>query len=289
MRSTGKNLKIVVNNLSVSYDDEGPLDAPTILFIHGFPLNKSMWEHQVESLKESCRVIAYDIRGHGNSDASEENFSIDLFVNDLLHFMDALHITKPILCGLSMGGYIALNAAIKFPNHFAALVLSDTQCLADSSEAKRKRMNAIENIHEYGVEIYAEVSIKNLFSSESFTKNKKEILQVRDMIVGTAAQSLSYTLFALSERKGTCSKLQDIEVPVLIMVGKEDKITPPVAAQLMHEKIQGSLLKIIDHAGHLANLENPVEFNYQLKTFIQQLDDKPLSLTLARGVAFSGY
>lgn len=289
MQSTGKNLKIVVDNLTVSYDDEGPLDAQTILFIHGFPLNKSMWEHQIESLKENYRVIAYDIRGHGSSDAGKENYSIDLFVADLLRFMDTLHITKPILCGLSMGGYIALNAAIKYPEHFAGLVLSDTQCLADSSDAKRKRMNTIENIQEHGVEIYAEVSIKNLFSSESFTKNKKEISQVRDMIVGTTAQSLSYTLFALSERKGTCSKLQDIEIPVLIMVGKEDKITPPVASQLMHEKIQGSQIKVIDHAGHLANLENPVEFNYQLKNFLQQFDEKPLALTLARGLALSGY
>ena len=288
MRNTGKNLKITVNNLTVCYDDEGPIDAPSIIFIHGFPLNKSMWNTQMEALKDHYRVIAYDIRGHGDSDAGEENFSIDLFANDLLFFMDALNLDKPIICGLSMGGYIALDAVGKFPVHFKALVLCDTQCLADTPDMREKRMKAIENIHKNGVEKYAEESLKNLFAPGSFTTRKKEISAVREMIVQTTKQSLSYTLFALSERKETCSKLQDIEVPVLIMVGKEDKITPPAAARLMHEKIQGSLLKVLDHAGHLANMENPAEFNYQMRNFICQIDKNPITLSLAQDLAFSG-
>jgi pimeloyl-ACP methyl ester carboxylesterase len=288
MRNPVKNLKIIVNGLTVSYNDEGPLNAPTIIFIHGFPLNKSMWGAQIDALKEDYRVVAYDIRGHGDSDAGDENFSMDIFANDLLFFMDALNIDKPVLCGLSMGGYIALNAIGKFPQHFAALVLSDTQCLADSPDMREKRMKAIESINKSGVEKYAEESIKNLFAPASFTTKKEEISAVRKMIVQTSKQSLSYTLFALSERKGTCSKLQDIEVPVLIMVGKEDKITPPAAAQLMHEKIQGSLIKILPHAGHLANMENASTFNYQLRSFISLVDKEPTPLALARNLVFSG-
>lgn len=110
MRKTGKNLRITVNDLSVSYSDEGPVSGAVLLFIHGFPFNKSMWNMQIDALKAEYRVIAYDVRGHGNSDAGDENFSIDLFTNDLLFLMDALNLEKPILCGLSMGGYIALNA-----------------------------------------------------------------------------------------------------------------------------------------------------------------------------------
>jgi len=276
MRNTGKNLKIIVNDLSVSYNDEGPIDAPVIIFIHGFPFNKSMWDQQLEVLKDRYRVIAYDVRGHGSSDAGDENFSIDLFSSDLLFLVDALDIDKAILCGLSMGGYIALNAIGKFPEHFSALVLSDTQCTADTPEIREKRMKAIESINTNGVEKYAEESIKNLFSTQCFSTKKEEISAIRRMIVETSKQSLSYTLFALSERKGTCSKLQDIEVPVLIMVGKEDKITPPAAAKMMHEKIQGSLLKIIEHSGHLANLENPSEFNLQLDRFMSQFVKNPI-------------
>ena len=270
MHIKGKDLQINVNGISVAYNEEGKKNGPAIIFIHGFPFDKSMWDLQMESLKEDFRVIAYDIRGHGSSEAGNENFSIDIFTNDLLFLMDALEVEKPILCGLSMGGYIALNAIGKFPQHFSALVLSDTQCIADTPDLKLKRMKAIDTINKDGVEKYAEESLKNLFATDSFTKKKEVISAVREMIVQTSKQSLSYTLFALSERKGTCSKLQNIAGPVLILVGKEDKITPPAAAGLLHEKIQGSVLKVIGNAGHVANMENPDEFNDHLKKFVQQ-------------------
>ena len=164
---------MIINNLLVSYTDEGKEGSPVIIFIHGFPFNKSMWNLQVESLKDDYRLITYDIRGHGNSDAGNEDFSIDLFANDLIGLMDALKIDKAILCGLSMGGYIALNAIEKHKERFDALILSDTQCIADTPEAKEKRIKAIESIRKTGVEKYAEESIKNLFASESFTTRRK--------------------------------------------------------------------------------------------------------------------
>lgn len=114
---------------------------------------------------------------------------------------------------------------------------------------------------------YTDETIKNLFASESFTTRVKEKSKVREMIVKTTKQSICNTLLALAERKETCLILAEIKVPVLLVVGNEDKITPPEAARFMHEKIGGSLLKIIDHAGHLSNLENPGEFNVQLKKF----------------------
>jgi pimeloyl-ACP methyl ester carboxylesterase len=230
-----------------------------------------MWNLQVGSLKDNYRAIAYDIRGHGNSEAGNEDFSIDLFVKDLISFMDALKIDKAILCGLSMGGYIALKAIEKYNERFDALILSDTQCIADTPEAKEKRIKAIEVIRKTGVEKYAEESVKNLFAPESFTTRVKEIEDVRAMIMKTSEQSLCNTLIALADRKETCNILSEINVPVLIMVGNQDKITPPAAASFMHERIKGSLLKIIDHAGHLSNLENPDEFNIQLKSFVSSI------------------
>jgi pimeloyl-ACP methyl ester carboxylesterase len=167
-----------------------------------------------------------------------------------------------------MGGYIALNAAGKYTKRFDALVLADTQCIADPPETKEKRMMAIESIRKNGVEKYAEESIKNLFASETFSTRISTVADVRKMIEKTTEQSLCNTLLALSVRNETCSILPEIEIPVLIMVGKEDKLTPPAAATFMHKKIKGSLLKILDHAGHLSNMENPVEFNLQLKEFL---------------------
>jgi 3-oxoadipate enol-lactonase len=271
MHNTENSLTITVNDLIISYIDEGSTNAPTIIFIHGFPLNKAMWTRQVEALKESYRVIAYDIRGHGSSEAGHDNFSMALFAKDLLGLMDALKIDKTMLCGFSMGGYIALNAIENYPERFNALLLCDTNCTADLPEAKEKRMKTIENIKENGLEHYAEESLKKLFAPISFSKNIEEIAAVREMILKTKLQSLFKTLNALAERKETCTNLHQIKVPVLILVGKEDEITPPPVALSMHEKVTGSIIHIIDHAGHLSNMENSKEFNKQLTGFLSLL------------------
>ena len=126
-------MTMTINNRRVGYRDVGEVNAPAIVMIHGFPFNKSMWNEQMEALRGDCRVVAYDVRGHGESDAGDEAFSIELFVQDLLELMDALNIRKAMLCGLSMGGYIALNAVINYPDRFNALVLSDTSCMAGHS------------------------------------------------------------------------------------------------------------------------------------------------------------
>ena len=271
IRSIGKNIKITVNNIAVSYTDEGLENAPVIIFIHGFPFNKEMWNKQLDALSESFRVIAYDVRGHGNSYSGTDDFSIELFVNDLLLLMDALEIEKATLCGLSMGGYIALKAMENFPHRFDSLVLCDTSCAADSQEAKEKRMKAIEIIMENGVEKFADDSIKNFFAAESFIKKKDVIAEVREIMVNTTEKSVIKTLLALSRRLETCSTLCKIKVPVLILVGEEDKITPPEAAQFMQNEIHGSVMSVIENAGHLSNLENPDQFNEQLIKFLEKI------------------
>jgi 3-oxoadipate enol-lactonase len=265
------NSRLAINDIMISYTEDGKEGAPFLIFIHGFPFNKTMWNVQVQTLKDDYHVITYDVRGHGNSDTGKVDFSIELFVNDLISLMDTLKIDKAVLCGLSMGGYISLNAILNFPERFDALVLSDTQCIADSPEAIEKRMMAIENIRKNGVEKYADESLKSLFSPSSFITRKEVIVAVRKMIINTSEQSLSNTLLALCKREETCSKLPEIKVPVLIMVGKEDKVTPPAAAKFMHEKIKGSSLSIIEHAGHLSNMENPDEFDYQFKKFVSSV------------------
>lgn len=274
MRYIGTDIEITVNKHTVSYTDEGPDNAPVIILIHGFPLNKSMWNKQVDVLIETYRVIVYDVRGHGSSTAGTDNFSIELFVSDLLGLMDILKIETAMLCGLSMGGYIALNAVVHFPKRFVGLILCDTNCFADAPEAKEKRMISIESIEKYGVENYVNESIKKLFAPESFVTNKEKIEVVKAMIMETSVQSLSSTLIALSKRKETCAKLYQINIPVLILVGKEDQITPPDVARLMQKNIKGSILKIIEHAGHLSNIENSYDFNGQLGKFLSSVYKK---------------
>lgn len=267
MRYFGNNIKLIVNNLAISYTDLGEDDAPVIIFIHGFPLNKSSWNQQLNVLKENYRVIAYDVRGHGESESGTSTFSIERFVSDLLYFMDALKIDKASICGLSMGGYIALNAIVNNPNRFESLVLSDTHCIGDMKKTIEKRINSIQTIGKNGVKKYAEESLKNLFAPASFTTKASEITAVKEMIETTSEESLIKTLLALAIREETCSLVHYINVPTLILVGEHDIITPPEVAAFMHEKITNSKLHIIADAGHLSNLENSTEYNNQLIKF----------------------
>ncbi len=261
-----------INEITVSYTESTKSEAPSVIFVHGFPFNKTMWHRQLNVLKEKYHIVTYDIRGHGQSEEGSDDFSIDLFVSDLIGLMDHLKINDTILCGLSLGGYIALNAISKYPNRFKALVLSDTQCIADTAETKEKRMKAIESIQNGGLEKYADDSVRNLFAPGSFISACKEIADVRRMILTTSESSLCKTLLALAERKETCSILIDIKVPVLIIVGNEDKITPPASAEYLTENIKGSSIQIIENAGHMSNMENPGKFNEELLKFLEKFD-----------------
>jgi 3-oxoadipate enol-lactonase len=267
-------VKVHTHQLSVSYIDQGPKDAPVIIFIHGFPLNKSMWNEQIESFSKQYRVIAYDVRGHGQTEIGNVDLSIELFVSDLLSLMDTLEIQTGILCGLSMGGYIALNAIKNFPHRIDGLILCDTTCIADTPETKEKRKESIHKVNEFGVVQYAEEIAQNLLAPETFTTKPQVIASVKEMILHTSQDSITETILALAGREESCSYLPEILVPVLILVGKEDKITPPASAQQIHDCIKNSKLFIIENAGHLSNLENPEIFNTHLNQFIQLVYQK---------------
>lgn len=262
--------KIEVNRIKISYVEEGSPEALPVIFIHGFPFSKAMWSGQLDALKNSYRAIAYDVRGHGNSEAGADDFSIDLFADDLLAFLDGLKVQRAVVCGLSMGGYILLNAIQKQPERFAGLILTDTQCGADTPEGVEKRVKTIAFIQKNGLEIYAEESLKNLFAPASFQSRKEEVRFIHQQILSTPSEVVCRTLKALANRKESCSALPAIKVPVCVMVGREDKITPPQVAQKMSEKILGSWIAVIESAGHLPNLENADEFNKTLSNFVEK-------------------
>lgn len=268
---SGSNLILTANGISVAYSDYGDGAIP-IIFIHGFPFNKNMWQPQIEELSKSHRVIAYDIRGYGVTSAPNEEFSITLFADDLLHLMDILMIDKAVICGLSMGGYIALNAMQRYSNRFAGLILCDTQCSADTTEGKEKRYNSIKDIESNGTSGFIDGMIKNLFAESTYSNNPALVEEVRSMMLASSPESITKTLKALAERWETCSSLQEITVPALIICGKEDKITPPEKAEYMNQHIKGSALVIIEKAGHLSTLEQTTEVNSHISRFIASIN-----------------
>jgi len=275
MRTTEES-EITINDLFISYSDEGNESNPTVVFIHGYPLNKSMWSSQTAALRDTYRVITYDVRGFGNSEAGTEELSIDLFATDLKRLLDELKLDKVILCGLSMGGYIALRAVEIFPERFEALVLCDTQCTADSQEAREKRMKAIDSIRNDGLDRYADQLLSDFFFTDSTRRKSSEIIEARRIIEGNSKEVLCNTLVALADRSETCSGLEKIEIPVLILVGNEDRITPPASAEFLKSKITGAVLHRLEKAAHLSNLDNPHAFNAYLEHFLKLVTARKL-------------
>jgi len=263
--------KITVGNVKVSYNDLGDSEIP-LIFIHGFPLNKSSWAPQMEYFKTTNRVISYDIRGFGSSSSNSDPVSMSMFADDLIKFMDALSIKQAIVCGLSMGGYILLNAVYSYPERFKAIILSDTQCIADSILIKEKRNKAISQIIEGKITDYAETSLKSLLSPRIFESDKRLIETVKSMIVSNNPSIITSTLMALAKRIGMCLSLSNIKVPTLVVCGAEDVITPVIQSEFLANHIVGSKIKILEKAGHLSNLEQPKLFNDAVEQFISQLD-----------------
>lgn len=266
----GYDLEINTNNFNLSYDDLGDGSVP-IIFLHGYPFDKTMWKGQLDFLKSSYRVIAIDIRGFGKSTDEESTLSIDMFGNDLIQFMDKLNIDKAIVCGLSMGGYIALNVLKRFPSHFEALILCDTQCIADTTEGKEKRYKIIEEIAADGVTNFNEGFIKKVFHKDSLTNKTKLVEKLRSVVFTNSKNIIIKGFAALAEHSETCSSLSEISIPTLIICGREDQVTPLAQSEFMNKHIKDSILHIIDNAGHVSNLEQPKEFNKYLSEFLTDL------------------
>ncbi len=270
-RTKGYNLTIPVNKFQLSYDDVGEGSIP-IIFLHGYPFDKTMWYDQLDFLKFSYRLISCDIRGFGKSTDEESSLSIDLFTDDLIQFMDKLGIDKAIICGLSMGGYIALNAIKRFANRFEGLILCDTQCIADTPKVKEKRYRTIEEIEGGGIANFAEGFIKSVFHKDSIANKKELIGEIRSIVFANSEHIIKQGLVALAERTETCSILKDISIPTLIICGREDEVTPVAQSEMMNETIKESELKVIDHAGHVSNLEQPHDFNQHFLDFLDRIN-----------------
>jgi 3-oxoadipate enol-lactonase len=264
-------MKAVVNGGEIFYVDAGISKAAPIILIHGFPFNHEMWDPQIEALQKRFRVIAYDLRGHGKSGVGDGQYTLEFFVDDLLGLLDHLKIERAVLCGLSMGGYIALRAVERNPERVRALILADTQAKADYNEAKLKRAAAIKFVKSNGVNAYAESFVKSVFAPQTFVNNNAAVEKIRRIIQANSSRGICGALLALASRTDTTESLVGVKVPTLILVGEHDALTPPSASHEMHNEIPNSEIHVISNVAHLSNLENPDEFNKHLFHFLGRL------------------
>ncbi len=261
----------MINDVPINYVDSGLSTGTPVVFLHGFPFSHEMWKPQLDALGSSYRTIASDIRGHGESYVGDGQFTIEGHVDDLIGLLDHLKVQRCVVVGLSMGGYIALRALERNPERFMAAALCDTRSEADGNEAKIKRAAGIAAVKKNGSAQFADSFVKAVFAPETFTQNPAATESIHRTIRLTQPLSIAGTLLALAARTDTTSSLSTIKIPVLIMVGEKDAVTPPAASQAMHEKIAGSELHIIPNAGHMSNMENPAAFNGYLMAFLKRV------------------
>lgn len=247
--------------------------GPIIVLLHGFPLDHTMWEHQLHAWP-GFRVIAPDLRGYGRSDLTEDTvYTVDDLADDVLDTLDALDITEPVvLGGLSMGGYLALSIAERRPERLRALMLFDTRAGADSTEAASNRITAAEQIESSGdTGPFLAVMQPKLLGPDTKSNRPDVVSQITATMQRAPAQAVAATLLGLATRPDRTLILPQICVPTLILVGEDDVITPPAEAQSMAEAIPDVTLAIIPEAGHMAPLENPRLTNTAIELFLQSL------------------
>jgi pimeloyl-ACP methyl ester carboxylesterase len=214
--------------------------------------------------------ISYDVRGHGASDAGDGQYTLELFVDDLIALLDHLRIMNAVLCGLSMGGYIALRAFERYPDRIRGLILCDTKSASDTDAVKIKRAATMKEVKKEGRRAFAADFVKTIFWERTFETNPGVIAFINQIICTNSPRGICGTLLALACRTDTTSALSSITIPTSIIVGEHDKITPPSDADSLHKLIAGSELHILPDAAHMSNLENTQEFNERIVSFLKK-------------------
>ena len=253
----------------ISFEDSGPRWGVPVVFIHGFPFDRTMWEPQVREVSKNSRVLAYDVRGHGRSTAGDGQYSMELFVDDLVMLLAHLKVERAVLCGLSMGGYIALRAAERQPERLSGLVLCDTKSGPDTDEARIKRAATIFAVKKYGVPKFANEFIKAVLTEKTLKTKPAVVGSLLNSILGNSPLGISGALLAMAARTDTTAALAKLTAPALILVGEQDKITPPSASEAMLKALPKAAMHVIPGAAHISNLENPAVFNEKLLAFLK--------------------
>ncbi len=252
----------------------GPRDGPTVVLLHGFPLDRLMWRMQLGPLTGAgYRVVAIDLPGFGHGGAplagDEPEESIDAMALRVQTLLGHLRIAKCIVVGFSMGGYVALALAASSPDKLQGLVLCDTRSEPDSEEARAKRDATIADVRVYGVRVVAQAMLPNLLTAQTRTQRALLADEVRTMMMRQPKKSVLAALAALRDRKDRRPGLPHIACPTLVVVGEEDKVTPREAAQVMADGITGAKIEVIAKAAHLVPMERADEFNAALLGWLQ--------------------
>jgi pimeloyl-ACP methyl ester carboxylesterase len=249
----------------IAFDEVG--SGIPIVFIHGFPHNRTLWAPQLGALLSRARCVAPDLRGFGESDVRGP-YSMQQYADDIVGVLDRLQIDRAVVAGLSMGGYIVFELWRRYRERVRALILADTRAGADGDQARARRRELIALARSKGAEAVADAQLPAMIGKTSRDRCPDTVEGIREMMAAASVEGIVGALEAMMARPDSTPLLPTIDVPTLIVVGEEDVPTPPKEARAMHERIPGSRLEILAGAGHVSNVERPAAFNHVVSEFL---------------------
>ncbi|HVS36418.1 MAG TPA: alpha/beta fold hydrolase [Gemmataceae bacterium] len=250
---------------------EGGKGLP-VLLLHAFPLSSAMWRSQIQVLASDFRVIAPDMRGFGGTPAFTGAPSVDQMADDAAGLLDDLKIRGPVTVGgLSMGGYVALAFARRHANRLRAVILADTRAEPDDAAARLNRDKLIEFASHNPSTAVVEQLLSKMVCAETLQKRPEVIDAVKYFASLQAPAGIINALKALRDRPDATPFLPSIAVATLVIVGREDALTPPAVAEKLKAAIPGARMIVLEKAGHLSNLEQPEAFNTAVRDFLAAL------------------
>jgi pimeloyl-ACP methyl ester carboxylesterase len=260
--------KLTINNINVVFDDCG--QGPAVLLIHGFPLNRQMWQSQLLPIANAgYRVIAPDLRGFGASDTPPDGYSMDGFADDLIALLDALQIDRAVVGGMSMGGYILLDLLERFPDRIEAACFIATKSSADDEEGRARRSAMAAQAENLGANPIIKNFAELLFAPDTMHSKPELIALVTSWMRSTPPRALAGGLLAMRDRKDYTPLLPRFRQPSLVISGSEDRAASRNAMELFTSGLPSCQGHLIARAGHMVNMEKPEEFNETLLRFLK--------------------
>lgn len=253
-----------LNNATFHYEETG--QGTPLVLLHGFPLDRRVWDAQRKALGDRVRVIAPDLRGFGKSAPATSPFSMESLADDMHTLLSEIGALPCVLGGLSMGGYVALAYVKKYPGDLKGLALIDTRAEGDTPEGKEARAKMIKLVQDKGSPAVAETMMPKMFAPDALASKPALVKDLREIMEACPAKTIEYALLAMRDRADRTADLPSIAVPSVIIVGDQDAITPPAMSEKMNQLIPRSKLVLVKGAGHMACMEQPDQVNRAIET-----------------------
>ncbi len=264
--------RISIGNIELNVIEQGA--GTPILLVHGFPLDHQMWRGQIDDLAEDFHVIAPDLRGFGCSDngCSDNGGStvlMEQFADDLAQLLDVLSVKqRVVLCGLSMGGYVAWQFWRRHAERLSHLILCDTRAAADTSDVAAARLETADQVLREGPGVLVESMIPKLFSQRTRRQNRTVVAATTRVIESAPREGVAAALRGMAQRVDATPWLGEISVSTLVLCGQQDAISGVAEMQAIADSIPGSEFAVIPACGHMAPLEGPIHVNKTLRGFL---------------------